>query len=192
MAQKRNLSCYDSTDGVFALRRHFLLRFGDVWPPLRIMASTYVGSPHLPRFTTASARYTRYNTRQKRQGRYAQEPSHWFGLTFLLTILLLMLDHSPIEIKASFSAVSPPPSTTKVLALTKVVKVLSSAPLRILRLKLLKLFKAPRGASGELWMRMADGKLVPLGDIGGADDDKDIDWWLESGSEVVLCTRWEA
>lgn len=41
-------------------------------------------------------------------------------------------------------------------------------------------------------MRMADGKLVPLGDIGGTDDDKDIDWWLESGSEVVLCTRSDA
>lgn len=90
---------------------------------------------------------------------------------------------------ASFSAASPPPSTTKVLALTKIVKVLPSAPLRVLRLKLLKLFKAPRGVSGELWMRLADGKLVPLGDIGGADDDKDIDWWLESGSEVVLCTN---
>ncbi|KAI0282126.1 hypothetical protein BGY98DRAFT_955847 [Russula aff. rugulosa BPL654] len=93
-----------------------------------------------------------------------------------------------IEIKASLSAVSPPPSTN-VLALTKVVKVLPSAPLRILRLKLLKLFKAPRGTEGDLWMRMRDGKPVPLGDIGGADDDKDIDWWLETGSEVVLCIR---
>jgi hypothetical protein len=100
-----------------------------------------------------------------------------------------MLDHLLIEIKASFSAVSPPPSTTNVLALTEVVKVLPSAPLRILRLKLLKLFKAPRGTEGDLWMRMRDGKPVPLGDIGGADDDKDIDWWLESGSEVVLCIR---
>jgi hypothetical protein len=98
-----------------------------------------------------------------------------------------MFDHLPIEIKASFSAVSPPASTTNVLALTKVVKVLPSMPLRILRLKLLKLFKAPRGTEGGLWMRMGDGKPVPLGDIGGADDDKDIDWWLESGSEVVLC-----
>lgn len=101
-----------------------------------------------------------------------------------------MLDNLFIEIKASFSAVSPPPSTTtNALALTKVVKVLPSAPLRILRLKLLKLFKVPRGTEGNLWMRMRDGKPVPLGDIGGADDDKDIDWWLESGSEVVLCTR---
>jgi hypothetical protein len=99
-----------------------------------------------------------------------------------------MLDYLPIEIKASFSAVNPPPSTTA-FASTKVVRVLPSAPLRILRLKLLKSFKAPRGASGQLWMRMADGKLIPLGDIGGADDDKDIDWWLESGSEVVLCTK---
>ncbi len=75
------------------------------------------------------------------------------------------------------------------LALTRVVKVLPSTPLRILRLKLLKLFKAPRGSEGELWMRMTDGRLVPLGDIRGADEDKDIDWWLESGSEVVLCTK---
>jgi len=94
-----------------------------------------------------------------------------------------------IEIKASFSTISPPPSTTNVLALTKIVKVLPSAPLRILRLKLLKLFRVPRGTEGDLWMRMGDGKPVPLGDIGGADDDKDIDWWLESGSEVVLCIR---
>lgn len=94
-----------------------------------------------------------------------------------------------IEIKASFSVVSPPPSTANVLALTKVVKVLPSAPLRILRLKLLKLFKAPRGTDGDLWMRMRDGKPVPLGDNEGADDDKDIDWWLESGSEVVLCIK---
>ncbi len=100
-----------------------------------------------------------------------------------------MLDHILIEIKASFSAVSPPPSTMEVLALTKFVKVLPSAPLRTLRLKLLKLFKAPRGTEGELWMRMADGNFVPLGGIGGADDDRDIDWWLESGSEVVLCTK---
>ena len=91
-----------------------------------------------------------------------------------------------IEIKASFSTVSPPPSTTNE---TKVVKVLPSASLRILRLKLLKLFKASRGTEGDLWMRMQDGKLVPLGDIGGADDDKEIDWWLESGSEVLLCVR---
>lgn len=69
------------------------------------------------------------------------------------------------------------------------MKVLPSAPLRILRLKLLKLFKTPRGSEGELWIRMADGELAPLGDTGGADDDKEIDWWLESGSEVVLYAK---
>lgn len=100
-----------------------------------------------------------------------------------------MPDHLLPEIKASLSSVSPPPSTPKALALTQAVKVLPSAPLRILRLKLLKLFKTPRDAEGELWIRMADGELAPLGDIGGADDDKEIDWWLESGSEVVLCAK---
>jgi len=90
-----------------------------------------------------------------------------------------------IEIKASHSEVSPSP-TPKALALTKAVKVLPSAPLRILRLKLLKLFKAPRGAESELWFRVADGEFAPLGDIRGADDNKEIDWWLEGGSEVVI------
>ena len=36
---------------------------------------------------------------------------------------------------------------------------------------------------------MADGEFAPLGDTGGADDDKEVDWWLESGSEVVLCPK---
>ncbi|KAI9460039.1 hypothetical protein F5148DRAFT_1217935 [Russula earlei] len=93
-----------------------------------------------------------------------------------------------IEIRTSFSAVSPPPSTNE-LSLTKAVKVLPSSPLRILRLKLLKLFNAPRGVESELWIRMANGEQAPLGDLGGADDDKEIDWWLESGSEVVLALK---
>ncbi|KAI0306717.1 hypothetical protein B0F90DRAFT_1623181 [Multifurca ochricompacta] len=94
-----------------------------------------------------------------------------------------------IEIKASLSAVSPPPSAPEALKLTKPVKVLPSAPLRILRLKLLKLFKSPRGAECDLWIRMADGNLTPLGDIAAADDDKEIDWWLENGSEVVIYVK---
>jgi len=94
-----------------------------------------------------------------------------------------------IEIKASLSLVTPPPSTPTALALTKAVRVLPSATLRLLRLKLLKLFKTPRGSEAELWIRMVNGELAPLGDIRGADDDKEIDWWLESGSEVVLCTK---
>jgi len=98
------------------------------------------------------------------------------------------MDHL-IEIKASLSLVSPPPSVSIALALTQTVRVLPSAPLRILCLKLMKLFKVPRGTEGELWMRMVNGELAPLGGTGGADDDKEIDWWLENGSEVVLCTK---
>jgi hypothetical protein len=100
-----------------------------------------------------------------------------------------MADSLPTEIKASLSLVTPPPSTPTALALTKAVRVLPSATLRLLRLKLLKLFKAPRGSEAELWIRMVNGELAPLGDIREADDDKEIDWWLESGSEVVLCTK---
>jgi len=98
-----------------------------------------------------------------------------------------MLDHLSIEISASFS-VDSPPQLTEAMSSTKTVKVFPSTPLRILRLRLLKVFKAPRGAECELWLRMANGEHVPFGDLGGADDDKEIDWWLESGSEVVLCT----
>jgi tubulin-specific chaperone E len=130
------------------------------------------------------------DTTPEKKGKDDKLKNHLIGLIDRSrVVLLLMLDHILIEIKASFSAVSPPPSTMEVLALTKNVKVLPSAPLRTLRLKLLKLFKAPRGTEGELWMRMADGNFVPLGGIGEADDDRDIDWWLESGSEVVLCTK---
>lgn len=73
--------------------------------------------------------------------------------------------------------------------LTKPVKVLPSASLRILRLTLLKLFKAPRDAESELWVRMADGKVTPLGDNAGTDDDKEIDWWLGNDSEVLLYVK---
>ena len=102
-----------------------------------------------------------------------------------------MLTHLLIEIKASLSAVSPPPMASTALVLTEAVKVLPSAPLRILRLKLLKVFKVARGAESELWIRTADGGLIPLGDTGGADEDKEIDWWLESDSEVVLYVKSE-
>lgn len=73
--------------------------------------------------------------------------------------------------------------------LTKPVKVLSSASLRILRLKLLRLFKAPRDAESELWIRTADGEVTPLGDNAGTDDDKEIDWWVGNDSEVLLYVK---
>lgn len=94
-----------------------------------------------------------------------------------------------IEIKASLSSDSPLSSANQALMLTKPVKVLSSASLRILRLKLLKLFKAPRDAESELWVRTADGKVTPLGDNAGTDDDKEIDWWVGNDSEVLLYVK---
>ena len=112
--------------------------------------------------------------------------NHLIGLcrSFLLHNLLYSFLH--IEIKASLSSVSPPSSATQALMLTKPVKVLPSASLRILRLKLLKLFKASRDAESELWVRTADGEFIPLGDNAGTDDDKEIDWWVGNDSEVVL------
>ncbi|KAH9180398.1 hypothetical protein EDB89DRAFT_2238261 [Lactarius sanguifluus] len=94
-----------------------------------------------------------------------------------------------IEIKASLSSVSPPSSAPQALMLTKPVKVLSSASLRNLRLKLLKLFKVPRDAESELWIRTADGQVAPLGDNAGTDDDKEIDWWVGNDSEVLLYVK---
>lgn len=94
-----------------------------------------------------------------------------------------------IEIKATLSPVSPPSSATQALMLTKPVKVLPSASLRILRLTLLKLFKAPRDAESELWVRTVDGKVTPLGDNAGTDDDKEIDWWVGNDSEVLLYVK---
>ncbi|KAH9060015.1 hypothetical protein EDB87DRAFT_1618027 [Lactarius vividus] len=94
-----------------------------------------------------------------------------------------------IEIKASLSSVSPPSSAPQALMLTKPVKVLSSASLRNLRLKLLKLFKVPRDAGSELWIRTADGQVAPLGDNAGTDDDKEIDWWVGNDSEVLLYVK---
>jgi hypothetical protein len=95
----------------------------------------------------------------------------------------------PIEIKATLSPVSPPSSATQALMLTKPVKVLPSASLRILRLTLLKVFKAPRDAESELWVRTVDGKVTPLGDNAGTDDDKEIDWWVGNDSEVLLYVK---
>ncbi|KAI0273469.1 hypothetical protein BC834DRAFT_990854 [Gloeopeniophorella convolvens] len=91
-----------------------------------------------------------------------------------------------IEIRAGLSTTSPSTSAPDVLASAKSVSVLPSAPLRVMRLKVFKLFKTPRGTEGELWVRMADGSFAPLGDATGADEEREIDWWLESGSEVVL------
>ncbi|KAA1469385.1 hypothetical protein DENSPDRAFT_773147 [Dentipellis sp. KUC8613] len=64
------------------------------------------------------------------------------------------------------------------------LRILPTTPLRVLRLKLLKTFKSPRGASAEISVRMADGSLAPLGDPDGSEDGKEISWWLEDGAEI--------
>jgi len=97
--------------------------------------------------------------------------------------------HFPIEIKASLSSFNPQSTATQALISTKPVKVLSSASVRVLRLRLLKLFKVPRGTESELWIRTADGKVALLGDIAGTDDDKEIDLWIGNGSEVWLYVK---
>ncbi|TFY71867.1 hypothetical protein EVG20_g1129 [Dentipellis fragilis] len=64
------------------------------------------------------------------------------------------------------------------------VRILPTTPLRMLRLKLLKTFKSPRGASAQVSVRMADGSLAPLGDPDGGEEGKEISWWLEDGAEI--------
>ncbi|KAI0064708.1 RNI-like protein [Artomyces pyxidatus] len=90
-----------------------------------------------------------------------------------------------IQIKATLSSISPPPESPTALPPSVAVRVLPTASLRLLRLKLLKVFKAPRGASAAIWVRMADGKLAAIGEPGG-DDGRELDWWLEEGCEIVV------
>jgi len=60
-------------------------------------------------------------------------------------------------------------------------------PLRLVRLKLLKSLKAPRGAKAELWERMVDNSFSRIGDPNGSDDAREIEWWLKEGDEVAVC-----
>ncbi|KAI0317464.1 hypothetical protein OF83DRAFT_1276525 [Amylostereum chailletii] len=78
-----------------------------------------------------------------------------------------------------------PPDPSRVASFSD-VRILPSAPLRIARLKLLKSLKAPRDAQAEMWVRMSDGSFSSLESQDGADEGREIGWWLEEGSEVVL------
>lgn len=72
------------------------------------------------------------------------------------------------------------------------IRILPSAPLRLLRLKLQKVFKAPRGTRADVWMHMADGKFSRLGNLDGekgVDENKEIGWWLDEGAKVVVCLK---
>ncbi|KAI0053913.1 hypothetical protein FA95DRAFT_1551690 [Auriscalpium vulgare] len=91
-----------------------------------------------------------------------------------------------IGITARLSPTAPPPQSPSELASPISVRILPTAPLRHLRLKLLKSFKAPRGAAATVWMRMADGRLARIGEPDGSEDGREVDWWLEEGAEVVV------
>ena len=55
--------------------------------------------------------------------------------------------------------------------------------------KLLKSLKAPRGAQADLWVRMVGGAHSRIGEPDGSDEGREIGWWLEEGSEVMLCLQ---
>jgi tubulin-specific chaperone E len=75
------------------------------------------------------------------------------------------------------AAVDSPPPTT--------LKILRTMSLRTFRMKILKTFKAPRGAKARLWLSMADNSLAEV-DV-GQDDTGDLTWWgLEDGAQVFL------
>ncbi|THH19470.1 hypothetical protein EW146_g1699 [Bondarzewia mesenterica] len=95
-----------------------------------------------------------------------------------------------MEIQAILSS-SPPyasaPPTPSASPVT--LRILPTAPLRLLRLKLQKAFKAPRGARADVWVRMADDKLSRLGSLDGnadADESREVGWWLEEGAEIMV------
>lgn len=93
------------------------------------------------------------------------------------------------ELSATVTKTSPP-TATSLSSPPIAVRVLPTAPLRHLRLKLLKSFKAPRGAKADVWLKMADGKFSELGGGGmgdeGAEEGREVEWWLEEGSELAV------
>lgn len=97
--------------------------------------------------------------------------------------------YSP-DLTASTSNISPPNSAS-LSSPPITVRILPTAHLKHLRLKLLKSLKAPRGAKAELWLKMADGKFAQLADTdeGGADEDKEVEWWLENDSDLAVYVR---
>ncbi|EIM89769.1 uncharacterized protein STEHIDRAFT_166103 [Stereum hirsutum FP-91666 SS1] len=98
------------------------------------------------------------------------------------------LSNRLIQLSATMTSTSPPTPTS--LSTPIAVRVLPTAPLRHLRLKLLKSFKAPRGSQTEVWLKMADGKFSELGGGGlgdeSAEEAREVEWWLEEGSELAV------
>ena len=71
----------------------------------------------------------------------------------------------------------------------QIARILPTAPLRTVRMKLLKSLKAPRGSKADLWVRMLGGVYRRIGEPDGSDEGREIGWWLDEGSEVVLCVQ---
>ena len=84
---------------------------------------------------------------------------------------------------------NPDPLDPSKFGISTIIPILPNTSLRAIRLKLSKSLKAPRGAQADLHMRMSDGGFTVLGSADGSDENKEIDWWLEEGSEVVLCLK---
>ncbi|KAI0032818.1 hypothetical protein K488DRAFT_49021 [Vararia minispora EC-137] len=82
---------------------------------------------------------------------------------------------------------STPPTNAASFPAPTTTRVLPTMPLRLVRLKLLKVLKAPRGVTAELWKRMADDSFSRIGDSDGSDDAREIEWWVDDGDEVVVC-----
>lgn len=84
---------------------------------------------------------------------------------------------------------SKPPENREGNSEPQVVRILPTAPLRTVRMKLLKSLKAPRGAKADLWVRMLGGVYSRIGESDGSDEGREIGWWLDEESEVVLCLQ---
>ncbi|VDB82704.1 unnamed protein product [Peniophora sp. CBMAI 1063] len=94
-----------------------------------------------------------------------------------------------IPIKVSLVHASQPPENSESIPEAQVVRILPTAPLRTVRMKLLKSLKAPRGARADVWVRMLGGAYSRIGEPDGSDEGREIAWWLDEESEVVLCLQ---
>ena len=84
---------------------------------------------------------------------------------------------------------SQPPESSEGIIEPQVIRILPTAPLRTVRMKLLKSMKSPRGAKADLWVRMLGGVYRRIGESDGSDEGREIGWWLDEDSEVVLCLQ---
>jgi hypothetical protein len=101
-----------------------------------------------------------------------------------------------IAVKAAIVRAPQPPTDPSAIPPPTIIRVLPTTPLRTLYLKLLKLARIPRNKGdnsdthAELWLKMADGSFSRIArDLDGVEMSREIGWWLEEMSEVLLCIR---